>query len=69
MIISKVLIILNLQLRVKGASYVDYQSVRASKLITDKMLQENDFQIYLHFNKRNIQYSRKLIFKVRTIRK
>ena len=42
------------------------QSVRASKAISDKMLQENDFQIYLHFNKRNIQYSRELIFKFRS---
>lgn len=62
-LISKVLIILNLQFR---ASYVGCQSVRASKAISDKMLQENDFQIYLHFNKRNIQYSRELIFKFRS---
>lgn len=41
----------------KEASYVGCQSVRASKAISDKMLQENDFPIYLHFNKRNIQYS------------
>ena len=66
MLISKVLIILNLQFRVKEASYVGCQSVRASKAISDKMLQENDFPIYLHFNKRNIQYSRKLIFKFRS---
>lgn len=66
MLISKVLIILNLQLGVKEASYVGCQSVRASKAISDKMLQENDFPIYLHFNKRNIQYSRKLIFKFRS---
>lgn len=43
---------LELQFWVKEASYVDYQSGRASKPTTDKMLQENDFQIYLHFNKR-----------------
>ena len=66
MLIFKVLIILNLQFRVKEASYVGCQSVRASKAISDKMLQENDFPIYLHFNKRNIQYSRKLIFKFRS---
>ena len=56
MIISKVLIILNVQFRVKEASYVDYKSVTASKPIADKMLQENDFQIYLHFNKQDIWY-------------
>lgn len=66
MLISKVLIILNLLFGVKEASYVGCQSVRASKAISDKMLQENDFPIYLHFNKRNIQYSRKLIFKFRS---
>lgn len=58
MIIPKVLIILNLQSRVKEASSVDYQSVRASEPVTDKLLEENDFQIYLHFNKRNLQFSR-----------